>query len=105
MRSAMTLALGRLDVDLIHVAPHPVLSRLERLHDRVSLSVEMLRGMRVWRRVATADVTAAHAEPQVNPSVAGLQAFLATVRGTRLHISNLVEMRALGFGHGRLLSV
>jgi hypothetical protein len=45
------------------------------------------------------------AEAQVDPPVAGFEAFLAAVRGARLDIPDLVEMRAFGLGHRWILSL
>ena len=47
----------------------------------------------VLRVVATADVPAAKAQPQMHPAVAGAQALFAAV-GARRHGTNLIEMRA-----------
>jgi hypothetical protein len=53
--------------------------------------VKVLGGVLVLRRIAAADMAANHTEPQVNPSIAGFQALLATVR-MRLDVSNLVRV-------------
>src|SRR5688500_6955227 len=56
--------------DLVYVAPEPVLSRFERLDDRVSRRGGVRRRMLVLGRVATPHVAADHAQPQVLPFVA-----------------------------------
>ena len=84
---------------LINVAPHPILTRLERLDDRVVGGVEVLGGVLVLRVVAAANIAAAHALAQVYPGVAGLQAVFAAV-SAGLNFVDLVEVRAgrLHFG-------
>ena len=42
------------------------------------LSAEMLCGMLVFRRVTTSHVAAGHAQSQMDPGVANLEALLAT---------------------------
>lgn len=54
--------------------------------------MEVLGRVFVWRRVAAAHMTADLAKTQVDPPIAGLQALLASLRGTRFDISNLIEM-------------
>jgi hypothetical protein len=49
--------------DLIDEAPQPVFTWLERLHDRVSGGVEVLRCVLVLRGITTTDVAANAAEP------------------------------------------
>ena len=53
----------RAHVPLVHVAPHPALARLDRLHDGVPRLLKVPRGVLVLRRVATADVAARLAHP------------------------------------------
>src|SRR5512139_1793609 len=81
---------------LILVAPAPVFARLERAHDWVTHSTGVLGCVSVRGGVAAADLPAAQADPQVDPVVAGLEAFLAAVDLSdrrRLH-RNLIQMRA-----------
>jgi len=66
----------------------------------VTRSVIVFRGMLVFRIVATADVAAGHAEPQVNPGIPHFQAFLAAVRRAGFYIFDLIEMRAGCVWHG-----
>src|SRR5918993_688620 len=82
----------RLHRDLVDEAPHPVLTRLERLHDRVRGGVEVLRRVLVLRGIATTDVAANAAEPQMDPGVADLQALLAALGRPRANVANLIEM-------------
>ena len=49
---------GRLHHDLVHVAPQPVLARLERLDQRVVVGMEVLGRVLVLRLVATPHVAA-----------------------------------------------
>src|SRR5205085_3342802 len=74
------LILHGVELDLVDVAPAPVLPRLGGLHDWVAARVEVLRGVLVAGGVATADVAARQAEPEVHPAVPGCQAFLAALR-------------------------
>jgi hypothetical protein len=58
--------------------------------------VKMLGRVLILRRIAAPDVAANEAQAQMHPSVAHLQAFLATAR-VRVHVVDLIEMCA--FGH------
>ena len=78
-------------LNLIQVAPAPILSRLERTNDGVTCGVIMLRRMFVLRRVAASDAAANHAKAQVDPYIAHLQAFFASPC-VRFDILNLVDM-------------
>src|SRR5690349_12038374 len=60
--------------------------------------MKVLGGVLVLGRITAADVAAGHAEPQMNPGIAHLQAFLAAA-GVRLHRAHLVHVGA--FGHSR----
>src|SRR5579883_252722 len=70
---------------LVDVAPPPLLAGLERFDDGVVRGMEMLSGVAVRRGVAAAHVPADHAQPQMHPAVAGLEAFLADRKSTRLN--------------------
>src|SRR6185312_3328903 len=88
----------RLEEQLVDIAPAPILARLEALHHRVLRRVEMLGGVLAGRLIAATDMAANQAHPQVNPAAMRLQAFLATLRGTRGDVADLIEVRA-GCGH------
>jgi hypothetical protein len=81
------------DDHLVDVAPAPVFVRFERPNDRVMGRMKMLRGVLVFGAVATTHVPAGKTQSQVNPSVAHLQTFFATV-AARLHIVNRAQMLA-----------
>jgi hypothetical protein len=66
-----------LDEQFVDVAPAPIFPGLERLNDRVIRLVEVLRGVLVFRAVATSDVSAGKTTPQVDPGIAHFKAFLA----------------------------
>src|SRR3989449_11582074 len=83
--------------DLVHVAPAPVLARLERAHDRMLHRPEVLRRVLVLRRVAAPDVPAREAEPQVHPRVADAQALLASA-ALWFRVLHRVEMVARRHG-------
>ena len=55
--------------------------------------MEVLCGVFVLRGVAAADVTARETQAQVDPVVAGLEAFLAA-GGAGLDVADLTQMRA-----------
>src|SRR5207248_1018323 len=65
------LALGRpdrrLEEQLVHVAPAPVLAGLEAPHDGVVGRMEVLGGVPAWRVVTASDVAALLTQPQVDP--------------------------------------
>jgi hypothetical protein len=50
--------------------------------------MKMLGGVFVFRGITAADVSARETQAQVNPAVAGFQAFLAPA-GMRLHVMDL----------------
>jgi hypothetical protein len=85
--------LGLLHHDFIDVAPHPILTRLERTYHRVLGGVKVLRGVLILRGVAAADVPAGQAKTQMNPAIAGFQAFFATL-GARRDFVDLLQMSA-----------
>src|SRR6476646_1393894 len=57
----------RVEVDLVGVAPAPLLLRLERLDDRVLAGVKLAGGVLVLGVVTAADVAALGAEAQMDP--------------------------------------
>src|SRR5262249_56875880 len=67
--------------DLVHVAPAPVLAGLGGAGDRVRVLSRVPGRVPVRRRVAATDLPAGLAHPQMEPTVAGLQAFLAACDG------------------------
>src|SRR5437868_333449 len=66
-------------VDLVHVAPHPVLAWLHRSNDRVVGLPRVFAGVLVRRGVAAAHGAAAQAHPQMDPLVAGRDALGAAI--------------------------
>jgi hypothetical protein len=87
--------------NFVDVAPNPILTRLERPHQRVVNGVEMFGSVLVLGGITATDVAAREAETKMNPRVAGLQTLLATV-GFRSNLVDLVQVRASG--HARLLA-
>src|SRR5208282_4036249 len=87
-----------LDFHVVDVAPSPVLSRLERLHDRVVDGTEVLRRVFVFRTVAASDVPTGETQPEMHPFITSFQAFLASVCARR-HFSDFIQVPA-GGGHG-----
>src|ERR1700675_4083218 len=68
----------RLKHHLIHVAPGPVLARFHRLYDRMLARMKVFGRVLVLGGIAATDVPATQAQAQVDPSVADLEAVLAT---------------------------
>src|SRR3954447_6736840 len=64
--------------ELVLVAPAPLFARLERADDRVRRLVVVRGRVPIRRVVATADVTARGADPQVEPLPAHPQAVFAS---------------------------
>src|SRR5262245_61049249 len=89
----------RLEADPIDVAPVPALAGLERADDRVLRRAVVPRRVLVLRVVAAADVSAGHAETQMHPHVACLEALLASIRGLRLDAADRPEVAADGLFH------
>jgi hypothetical protein len=78
-RDPFSRSSGEDDVDLVHVAPRPVLACLRRSNEWMPALVEVGGCMTVRRRVAAADPSAGQAHAQMQPPIAGLQALLAAV--------------------------
>ena len=89
-RFSLTISLN--DFNLIYVTPHPTLSRLYRLYDRVLGGVKMLGRMLVFRGIAASHMTAFAAKTQMHPGIARFQAFLTTVR-VWSNVPYMVQMR------------
>src|SRR6266851_715527 len=90
--------LREVQLHLIHKAPSPRLTRLDRPHDWVLRLMEVLRRMFTGRRIAAPHMPADHAHPQMNPPASNLQTLLAP-RRRRFYIANLPQMSALHLSH------
>jgi hypothetical protein len=66
-----------LQIDFVDVAPAPVFATLGGLDEGMAGLVEVGAGVAVFRRVATAHLAAFQAHAQVDPGIAGLEAFFA----------------------------
>src|SRR6267143_4447328 len=77
------LSVRKIEQHFIDIAPAPAFGRIIALDDRMRRGVEVLGRVLVGGIVATADVTAAAADPQMQPLAAALEAFLATKRARR----------------------
>src|SRR6202034_2182121 len=84
--------------DLVHVAPAPVLARLDRAHDRMLRGVKVLGGGAVLGIVTAADVAAGAAQPQVHPAVTELETFLAAAAARLVGADEVQVMAACGHG-------
>jgi len=71
-----------LNNNLILKAPHPVFSGLKGLDERMIDLMKMRGGVLVFGAVTTANMSAAHTKPQVDPLVAHFKTLLTTFRGT-----------------------
>src|SRR6188768_1674259 len=71
------------EIHFIGIAVTPFFVRLERFYDRVCHSVVMLCRVAVWRIVAAADMAAEHAQSQMHPAAAYLQAVLTPIGAWR----------------------
>src|ERR1700674_1361925 len=91
----------RSEIQLIDVAPAPVLARLKGPHDRVAGPLEMCSCVLVRRVVAAAHVPADHAEAQVHPPATHPQAVFAAV-GAGGDFADLIDVVA--FLHRGLLA-
>jgi hypothetical protein len=69
--------------EFIDVTPAPFFTRLERSDDRVVGRMKMFGCVFVLRRIAAADVSAAHAQTQMHPAVTDAQTVLAAFRAGR----------------------
>jgi hypothetical protein len=92
----------RLDEELVHVAPAPILAGLEAPHDGVLGLVKVFGRVLTGRVVAAPDVTALLAQPEVDPATAGGKTLLATGRRPGLNAAHLGEVRATDW-HGSAL--
>src|SRR5260370_18823960 len=72
------LSVRKIEQHFIDIAPAPAFRRIVALDDRMLGGVEVLGRVLVGGIVATADVTAAAADPQMQPLAAALEAFLPT---------------------------
>jgi hypothetical protein len=81
-------------LNLIDIAPDPGFAGFYGTDERVLRFMEMLGSVFVFGRIATTDMTANQAQAQVNPSVAGFDAFLTHMLGGFSEF-NLVKVRTL----------
>jgi hypothetical protein len=81
----------------IDIAPHPRLSRLNRANQGMMNVVEMFGGVLVLRRVATSNVSARQAHPEMHPRVTDLHTVFTDMLGG-LGYFDLIEVSA-GLSH------
>ena len=89
----------RLDKKIVHIAPPPVFSGLVTPDYWVIAGVKVLRRVLALRLVATPDMAARKAHPEMHPGRSHLQAFFAAIRSQRIDITDLIEMCALITSH------
>lgn len=80
---------------LVHIAPHPSLSRLDRAHERMLGSMIVLSCVPVRRGVAASNMAAFQAHSQMNPAVTRLNAIL-TKAHCRFCDLDCVQVRTRG---------
>src|SRR5215831_17516498 len=85
--------------ELVRIAPHPVLTGLIRRYERMPRAVVVACGVVVLGAVTASDVSTGHAEPKVDPRIAGGQALFTPLGGVRAGPLQLVQMRAGGLCH------
>jgi hypothetical protein len=90
-----------LEHQAIHVAPTPVLARLEAAHDCVLRFPEVFGRVFIDRVVAAPDMAAAKTKAEMNPLRADGETFLAPFGRIGFLLPNLIQMRAAA-GHGSL---
>lgn len=83
---------GKIQFELIDVAPAPILAGLKRLDDRMRGVMKVLGGVLVFRRIAAANVSALQAQSQVDPTVPHFQALLAAMSAWR-DLPDLIKVR------------
>src|SRR5262245_60051416 len=60
----------KIEHQFIHVAPAPCLAEFSGANNGMSHVTKVLRGVLVLRRVAAAEMTARHVQPQMHPGIA-----------------------------------
>lgn len=93
-------AAGQIVGDLVHITPAPVFAGLDGADDGVVGGVIVLGCVPVLGGVATSDMAASQAQPEMDPGIAGLRAIFADMR-SRLEIARQRDMAA---GFQRALS-
>jgi hypothetical protein len=78
--------------DFVDVTPDPVFPGLNGPNQRMFAAVKVLGGVLVLRRIAAIYLSAGQAQPQVDPGVAHLHAFLTDPRAGVLKF-DLIQMR------------
>src|SRR5665213_2393259 len=84
-----------LDEQVIDVAPGPIFAALEAADDRVMRRMIVLGGVGIGRAVAAADVAARHAQSEMHPLSADLQALFTALGRARRDVMDLIEVFAL----------
>lgn len=76
----MRRLVGKVDFNVIDVAPAPALWRVIAFDNGMTAGFKVSAGVTVRGLIATTDMAALAAEPQVHPTRSDPQAFLATQR-------------------------
>jgi hypothetical protein len=100
-KSANPGAAPLLHLDFVDITPPPGFTGLDGTHDGVMRRVEMLCSVAIFRRIAAGHISAKKTHPQMDPSIAQLDAFFAAL-AIWFDVVNLIEMSAL-FSHAALL--
>ena len=83
---------GQVEIYFVDIAPAPAFRRIIAFDDRVARRMIMLCRVAIGGIVATADMAAGPAEPEVDPPAASLETFLATI-GARRHGVDIALVR------------
>jgi hypothetical protein len=94
----MWCPIGKFDDGLVDEAPPPTLGRIVALDYRVAGLLKMFGGVVTAGVIATSDMAAFPAEPEVYPALSNLEAFLAA-QCTRFHSVYTRSMAARTHGN------
>jgi hypothetical protein len=70
-------ASGQIVGHFVHITPAPVFARLDGADDRMAGGMIVLCCVPVLGGVATSDMAASQAQPEMDPAIAGLHAIFA----------------------------
>jgi hypothetical protein len=87
------LSARKIEHHFVDVTPAPPFRWIKGFDDRVFRRVKMSCRMSIWRLIATTNMAAAAADPQMQPGVARFQTFFAP-QGARNNVMDCHEMFA-----------
>ena len=90
------------EIHLVDVAPAPMFSRFDRLHDGMPHLVEVGCGMAVPGGIATTNLATFQTDAQVHPAISEVETLLTTP-GVRRHLLHMIfYVRTFRSAHGIL---